>query len=252
MDLNEVNSQNRVRHPWELARAAALSEIISQVPMSSCPKVLDVGCGDGFAVDAIFGGEIEGEIDAVDHSLTEPIIKKLAIDFPQIRFHNSFDSLQSIGYDWITLLDVLEHVEEDSAFLHDIIHKYATTSTYICITVPAFQQLFCSHDRYLKHYRRYTHKHISEVAIACGLSVVSSGYLFSLLLFPRVMQKLAEGIFPFKEGKHLGVGNWQHGPLLTGFVNKILQLENRLSLILNRAGVRVPGLTAWVLCKTSQ
>lgn len=96
-------------------------------------------------------------------------------------------------YDLILLLDVIEHVEHDESFLTHLVGKYSPQKGKIMITVPAFQSIYGRHDAFLGHYRRYHLKEPEEMIIACGLNVLSSGYLFfslSLLLPKLVLYKL--------------------------------------------------------------
>ncbi|MEI9908852.1 MAG: hypothetical protein WDO71_03820 [Bacteroidota bacterium] len=79
------------------------------------------------------------------------------------------------------LLDVVEHIEKDIAFLQQIIQSVnSATEIKMLVSVPAYQGLFTGHDVFLKHYRRYTRKSISQTIIAAGLVPVRTGYFFFL------------------------------------------------------------------------
>jgi hypothetical protein len=128
-------------------------------------------------------------------------------------------------YDLILLLDVIEHVEHDQSFLTHLAGKYSPKKGKIMITVPAFQSIYSQHDAFLCHYRRYHLKELEEMLTACGLNVISSGYLFFSLLLPKlVLYKL------LKTGKGTeGVGNWSRGEGVTNFIERILNIDNLLS-----------------------
>jgi 2-polyprenyl-3-methyl-5-hydroxy-6-metoxy-1,4-benzoquinol methylase len=55
----------------------------------------------------------------------------------------------------ITMLDVLEHIEDDVEFLKRI-RNVASEDHLILMSVPACQFLYGEHDRLLHHYRRYS------------------------------------------------------------------------------------------------
>ena len=67
MDLREtIQHALANRHPWELARAEALRAIAdSYGVLLPGMKILDLGCGDGFLIDALCPGST-ATIDAVD------------------------------------------------------------------------------------------------------------------------------------------------------------------------------------------
>ncbi|WP_240731896.1 hypothetical protein [Geobacter sp. FeAm09] len=113
------------------------------------------------------------------------------------------------------------------------------------LTVPAFQCIYGRHDAFLGHYRRYSLKELVALATACGLEVVSSGYLFSSLLLPKlVLYKL---LHIGKESD--GVGKWDRGEAVTAVLGKVFAWDNSLLIAASRLGIKIPGLTGWALCE---
>ncbi len=53
------------------------------------------------------------------------------------------------------MLDVIEHVEDDVGFVRDVVDGSLAPGGWVLVSVPAYQSLFSSHDRALKHFRRY-------------------------------------------------------------------------------------------------
>jgi hypothetical protein len=80
---------------------------------------------------------------------------------------------------------------------------------------------------------------------ACGLTVLSSGYLFSSLLLPKFMLYKLLNLGKASEG----AGNWNRGKIVTKFIENILNLDNGLIISASRLGIKIPGLTGWVLCE---
>lgn len=242
MDLKETNNSNAKRHPWESARLKTLQHILGSKLFEGI-KVLDIGCGDGYVSRTLFSQLHDKSITAVDINLSDEWILELGKSDRGILFQKEMPLEEK--YDLILLLDVIEHIEFDKAFLADIVDKHLLGHGKIMITVPAFQALYGKHDAFLGHYRRYQHNELTHLVSSCGLTVLSSGYLFFTLLLPKLfMFKL------FNIGKATeGVGNWKRGKIITRIIEKTLTIDNRLLIAAGKLGIKIPGLTGWVLCE---
>ena len=86
----------------------------------------------------------------------------------------------------IALLDVLEHIEKDEAFLKKLF-VLLERNGYLLITVPAFSFLWSSEDKIAGHYRRYTIPKIKELLNKNGFKVIYSSYFFSFLVLPILL-----------------------------------------------------------------
>ena len=96
----------------------------------------------------------------------------------------------------VLLMDVMEHVPDDHAFLDDVVsRRFVSGDTRFVITVPAYEWLFSSHDRLLGHYRRYSSSLLRRQLQAAGLIVAEQGRFFASLLPFRVLQTLRERLF---------------------------------------------------------
>lgn len=242
MDLKEVNKGNVKRHPWETARLKALQDIL--IPqLFEGMKILDIGCGDGFVATNLFNSIHMKEVIAVDTNLPDAWISKLASAQTGIVFQREMP--EDGVFDALLLLDVLEHVEDDKSFLGGIVNRYLASKGSVMITVPAFQSIYSGHDAFLGHYRRYSLSELVQLATACGLEVRRSGYLFSSLLLPKlVLYKLLKTCDSSE-----GVGHWHRGPWVTHFIEQLLKLDNMVLSTVGRLGIKIPGLTGWVLCE---
>jgi len=245
MDLKEFNHNQPNRHPWETARLKALCKILRPHLFNGI-RILDVGCGDGFISRGLFGHLQSKEITAVDINLSDS----------QLLEFNNFSSgfrytkeLPADGtFDIVLLLDVLEHVQDDISFLSEIVNRYISLGAKVLITVPAFQSLYGHHDVFLGHYRRYRLQELESLGMAGGLKVLSSGYLFATLLIPKyILFKLLD------TGRSAdGVGKWHGGRIMTCMFEKILNVDNNILISLSRLGIKLPGLTGWVLCEKQE
>lgn len=242
MDLKEIKTIHINRHPWETARLKALRKIMSPQIFEGI-KILDVGCGDGFISKGLFSHIRHAEITAVDIHLSDEMILEHKTLSNGIKYQREIPEEEI--YDLILLLDVIEHVENDQGFLSAIVDKHILPNGKVMITAPAFQSIYGRHDTILGHYRRYNLNELKGLTAACGLNVLSSGYLFSSLLIPKYMlYKL------LNTGKGSeGVGNWRRGKVVTNIIEKILNIDNSLLISVCRLGIKIPGLTGWVLCE---
>ncbi|MGB6410438.1 MAG: class I SAM-dependent methyltransferase [Candidatus Deferrimicrobiaceae bacterium] len=250
MDLCERKDSTEKRHPWELSRCKAVRSILEMIPVpEEGYRLLDVGCGDGFISYEMAKDRRIRNITGIDIHLSEEQAAEMGSTVEGVTFHNKFDDLKRNHCNLLLLLDVMEHVEQDGAYLCDIVWKYISPGGYMVITVPAYPFLFGSHDRFMKHFRRYTRKDLLEVIHSAGLECLSSGYLFFSLLPARVLATSFEKWFSPKVAGNRGVGSWNHGTILTKALEFLLNTDVRLEMLLNRAGFTLPGLTVWALCK---
>jgi SAM-dependent methyltransferase len=242
MDLKELTSIHTRRHPWETARLKALQNILAPELFEGI-NALDIGCGDGYISRSLFEHLRLKDVTAVDINLSDEMMLELATLTQGIRYQREMPLAK--GHDLVLLLDVIEHVESDRKFLADIVERYIAGNGRILITVPAFQSIYGRHDAFLGHYRRYNLEELEGLTSACGLKLLSSGYLFFTLLLPKlILYKL------LKLGNDSdGVGNWSRGKSFTRFIEILLNIDNSLLIAVSRLGIRIPGLTGWMLCE---
>jgi hypothetical protein len=86
----------------------------------------------------------------------------------------------------IGLFDVLEHIENDRAYLQSLT-PYLKGGGRIYLTTPAFQWLWSSNDVRSGHYRRYTLQALRDVLGAAGLRVEYATYIFWCLPLPLLL-----------------------------------------------------------------
>src|SRR5688572_28703250 len=148
------------RHPWERARLDVVSGLIDRhARLSPGTAVLDMGCGDTFVVEELARRHRETAFYAVDPALTGALADRYRarLQTPNVVVAASLDALPSDSRNSVSLvllMDVLEHVADDRHFLADLLRNPAIrTDAQVIVTVPAFQALFSSHDRFLGHYR---------------------------------------------------------------------------------------------------
>ncbi|MDR1227279.1 MAG: hypothetical protein LBK47_10360 [Prevotellaceae bacterium] len=149
-------------------------------------------------------------------------------------------------------MDVIEHVEDAAALLSPLrALRGFHAETLLVVTVPAYQSLFCSHDEWLGHYRRYTAKMLHRCLGKAGFSPVLSGYFFFVLLVARALQKGKEFFVRPKPDNIVGIGGWRGGKFLSALVKNVLLADYKVSKALRCAGVKLPGLSCYCVAKQS-
>ncbi|MDR0566560.1 MAG: class I SAM-dependent methyltransferase [Prevotellaceae bacterium] len=239
MDLKEKTS-NTHRHPWELSRAQGILGLIQKRKLK---RFADVGAGDGFFArkllslhpDVVYAADSEyGDEEAC---------------IAGVRCVNSIAKLSRESFDGLILMDVLEHIEDDAAFLQEALDKLVAGGTLL-ITVPAMQFLFSAHDRFLDHYRRYSRKRLLALLNRNGLAVERCHYFYASLLLFRLIS-LSKRVLPIPKREPTGVGMWRFSEknLLTQCIVGFLNADFCISRMLGRRRVYLPGLSVVAVCR---
>lgn len=250
MDLRERAGQTGRRHPWELSRLDAIRFLLRPILSGrSRMTVLDIGCGDAFMSRELRKTAPFLSVTAIDTNLSDKEISDFSGEDEGLRYCNEYGALEGERYDLVLLLDVLEHIRDEGSFLRDIVERHTSSGGYLLVTVPAFQGLYGSHDRFLAHFRRYGRNDLLRLLEEGGFPCLRSGYLFLSLLPLRFFSRIREELRISSKSSKRGVGGWTLGKTATDLVKAWLDLDNRLSMALNRIGLRIPGLTVWAVCR---
>lgn len=152
-------------------------------------RVLDIGCGTGtnLAELARFG-----EVQGVDQELAAiEVCRKRG--WPVRHVSGSSLPFEDASFDLITLLDVIEHVDDDQTLLTEA-RRVLAPGGLVLVTVPAYRWMWGSQDEIAHHRRRYTRRRLVVSLTRAGLEPLASSY-FNTLLFPpiagvRLMRRL--------------------------------------------------------------
>lgn len=258
MDLVEAKARGFVesaRHPWERARLALAARLIARhVTLSAGDTVLDIGCGDSFVVESLAKQYPDVRFYAVDSAFTPGLIAMFEqrLTVSNVSLFASLDDVpKDVSASLVLLMDVLEHVEDDHGMLRGLAsHPSITARTRMLITVPAYAALFCSHDRFLGHFRRYSSTSFGALLAQARLTPVVSGHLFASLVPVRLLQVLAERIVPPPQ-ESTGLATWQGGESLARGLASVLEWDGRIALALLGLGIPVPGLSNFAVCRPS-
>jgi Methyltransferase domain len=158
---------NRIR--WNL--------VVSFLPSGAHAELVDVGAGTGFLGDLLAARNPEITYRYIEPipGLEESLAERFGPD-ANVRESDSFGQAR-----FVTLLDVLEHQEDDRAFLAELSSKMDAGALLI-MTVPAMPSLWSEWDMALGHFRRYRKASLLSALPAGQLEVIELSYLFPELL----------------------------------------------------------------------
>ena len=181
------------RHWWFRGRRDLVASVLGS-RLGPGSRVLDVGCGTGFVLE-----RLAQDFDAWG---LEPEASVRARARPEIRsriLSGSTDDLTAVesnSFDAVTLLDVLEHIDDDRAALRNVLPALRPGG-FVLATVPAFPSLWSSHDELNQHRRRYSRRTFRTLLDDAGLapSVVTfvNARLFPLAMVHRALARVVGG-----------------------------------------------------------
>jgi SAM-dependent methyltransferase len=224
------------RHWWWRARERFLLDRLEAASGGRTDlRILDVGCGDALFFDELqmFGGVTGIETDAsfLSDGRWRSRIHTEPLDEAWARSHT---------FDWILMLDVLEHVEEADALLSAARTTLASGGR-LFITVPALPALWTYHDELNHHFRRYTRTSLHAAMIRARLEPLELRYFFHWLAPLKLLVRCREAIVPRKSGSIERVP----APALNGMAYAVSRVEQ----IIPGSG-RIPFGTSLYACCT--
>jgi SAM-dependent methyltransferase len=126
------------------------------------------------------------------------------------------------------LFDVLEHIEDDLAFLKEL-YSLMENEGALIITVPAYNLLWSGEDIFAGHFRRYTLKTLKLKLEKAGFKIEYQTYFFSILPFPIFLFRSLPYIFGKKNNNKEKYNNeHKYKGLLGYFLNKIWVWELKM------------------------
>ena len=227
---------------WVHGRKTIIREYLRRAgghrPISN---IMDIGCGSGGNLDVLheFGRVIGVEPSetlarrARRRGIAEAVIQQDVMDLADYR-----------GVELFTMFDVLEHLEDDMAFVAQLREK-AAREHQLLVSVPACPLLYSDHDRILHHYRRYTRSTLRSTLEQGGYRVQHIGY-FMFLLFPLALLARVKDMLLARLGRRITTVDVGDMPAI---LSVPLAATLRLEALLSRS-VRLPiGLWLFALAE---
>jgi len=187
---------------------------------------LDIGCGSGQTIVEIENA-VKCIIDGAD------LDEKLLLQAPRIKgklmILDVMDEHPGLSekYDLILLLDVLEHIDNDTEFLRNTM-RLLKPGGVIIINVPAFQSMYSRYDSQVGHKRRYTIRTLRGAAEDAGLTTLSSRY-WGIGMTPLILLRKLVLIFARKKSI-VKTGFSEPSERIGQLLNQICRIEHDLNI----------------------
>ncbi len=190
MDLKEAEILGGAAqdHWYYRAKSAAMLQMLGG---TTAGEVLDVGAGSGF-----FSRELLDRTPATAAICVDP---NYPVDHDEAQNGKPISFVRQVerfGGSLVLMMDVLEHVADDTALLATYAAKVAPGTRFL-LTVPAHRWMWSGHDVFLEHFRRYTIGEVDRLVARAGLTLVASSYYFGLTLPLAAGVRLGRRLNPF-------------------------------------------------------
>ena len=206
---------------WFAHRNRVILEAVRRAPPAGA--LYDVGAGNGFVTAALLGAgydaiAIEPDPRGAGNSVSRGVPTVLGT-LQSAEFREG--SAGGIG-----LFDVIEHVEEDEAFLTSM-RAYLPPRGCLYITTPAYRWLWSDEDRTAGHFRRYTLRALAGLLGRAGFDIEYTTYFFALLPLPVFLVRTlrsrgaSSAATPDPAGHRAG-GSWMRRLVLAGLQPEVL------------------------------
>ena len=218
-------------HWWYRGRRRVLDNVIASLELRPGARILDAGCGSGrnMVLLARYGQVTGVELSAASVAVAQ---RRGVGDV----IEGSVDDLKfpDDSFDFAVSLDVLEHLDDDSAAL-DELRRVVRPGGQLLVTVPAYPRLWSSHDEVNHHHRRYTRTTLLEVAARSGWTATRTTH-FNAMLLP-----VAAGLRTAQRALRTNAdprSDLRRSPV---WFNRTMQAPLNVEARLIRRGIRIPA-----------
>jgi SAM-dependent methyltransferase len=212
---------------WHRVRWDVVRSCLPQRPV----RLIDVGAGIG-----LLGEFLLRDLPGSRYRFVEPIPELVAELERQFGAAANANDATAYDEEFVTLLDVLEHQEDDRAFLAELCSKMAPGARLL-LTVPALQSLWSDWDVALGHFRRYDRPTLARACAGLPLRRLEASYLFPEMLppawlrarrggdgtaeFPDLPRVVNEALYRVSGFTARRRGRWSHGTSLFAVFERV-------------------------------
>lgn len=252
MDLRERHKDGSIienRHPWELSRTEKVLEVfgkyLDKIHGKNGKKYVNIGAGDLYFDHRMLERYADDHVYAVDLEYDESIP-----DEPQVDKYHYLEEVPD-GMDYGIMMDSLEYMPEDAAYVQALSRKIKKGG-YLFFTLPAFPSIFSEHDRIVGNLKRYDAGGFRKlIAAVPGVELVECYYFYTSLFFVRWLQVHLR--LPI-DRNHKVTSYWKSSErsARTRCIVWLLNMDFSVNRMLNRMGVRMPGLSLLAVCRKAE
>lgn len=210
------------------------------VELNTKPTLFDFGCGSGIYLRWLLKYNYRLSLTGYDPYL----LKNINSEDRRIHFITELTSDYDKTFDYVTALDVIEHIEDEAGALATIC-RLLKPNGRLLLTVPAYEFLYSLHDAAVGHYRRYDKKSIAISLKNAGFAVTHCEYFLSFLIPAAAFIKY---YLPLK--KMLG-GKIQINELPSNLLG-LLPMLAKAERLLMRLNYRLPCGSFMFVCAKKQ
>lgn len=139
-------------------------------------RILEVGAGVGQTSEVLLSLEGTSELVAVEPE--ERFQRGFRERLPKIRLIEGTTAELSAEerFDAAVLVNVLEHIDDDRGELKRLHGILAPNNGYVCLLVPARQEIYSDLDRHFGHFRRYSRGELRDKLRETGFGIETISY----------------------------------------------------------------------------
>lgn len=137
--------------------------------------VLELGCGAGL----VMRNYIERAERVIGVDINDALLARLAKSYPSdkvrtvsVDLRGDWPELAGVNADVIIALDVLEHFEDDAAFIEKLKRHLSPNGTVV-LKVPAQSRLYSEMDKASGHFRRYDDETLRALMDSAGFKALA-------------------------------------------------------------------------------
>ena len=221
--------ESEEKYWWYVARRKIILDQLQSLINNTkgrTPSLLDIGCGTGKNLSSFLKFSeaygVDSSMEAIQFCLKRGLTNIALQDLSKDQLsENPFGK----KFDFITMLDVIEHIEDDVQYLSTI-SNWLTEGGLLFLTVPAYQWLWSGEDYVSHHVRRYSRKLLQETVQKAGFVIEKISY-FNTFLFPaQVLVILIKRLFSSKSKMQTNLHEMPE--FINSILHKILSAESPL------------------------
>ncbi|MEO8125635.1 MAG: class I SAM-dependent methyltransferase [Bryobacteraceae bacterium] len=158
------------------SRANALQALATFVTVER-PVLMDIGCSSGFMLKALRQRFPAATVLGSDY-VKGPLVSlaRSHPDIPLLQFDLTQCPLPGECVDGITLLNVIEHIDDDAAALRQTFRLLRPGGVAV-IEAPAGPGLYDVYDKHLMHFRRYRMRELLSTVKSAGFQILHRSHL---------------------------------------------------------------------------
>lgn len=184
------------KHWWFQVRSkiifTKIKQVIEKYKLSN-PSILNIGAATGYTSEILAKlgrvKSLENDKECFEFLVSLNRFDCVNASVTKLPFSNE-------SFDIVCAFDVIEHVQDDMLAVSEM-QRVCRSNGVICITVPAYMELWSEHDEINHHIRRYTKSTL--LPLFSKNKIIYQSYFNTILFMPvYFFRKISYLFFKFK------------------------------------------------------